>query len=259
NNGSAFFDFADVVVEDMTITHAGTSAILDFSNDQGDIRVSNNTVASGASNPATWLVYLRTSGDVITDLTSIRFDGNTVTGGAGLYAKPINGSPFTVYACNNTLTVDGQGISLGTNTTERVYDIGAIYVCDNTVTKLSNNAGHGILIGRGILGGLVQGNVVDVTAADASSEFAMVSKANGVTFLNNMLTGVSALSAKGAQGCVFMNNTALGTGVAAVRLYNDSDWGAGDGAKIISDCVFYNNIFEGGTSTSCINIEDIEA
>lgn len=206
-------DMGNLIFHDNTISLVSTAASQAWlcAATQKIIRITNNTITSTATG---YILQLTTN----TSLTSVEFGSNTTSGGGSVVGiLPVSGTSPPVYMYNNTMTgFLGYAAFLGVNTDSpelaAVDNMGYVYVANNYATKsASGTAGHGLLIGKGIVAGLVSGNYIDVSAY-AAGEYAVVSKADNVTFKNNICVGDKALTLKGSQNCSYVNNTCVGDG-----------------------------------------------
>lgn len=252
-----FYDAGNVTITGMTINKPSTNtgiATFQFGYTNKVVTITDNTITNGEGYS---LQIIASTATATTALTSVTFANNTQSGGSLVLCLPVTGVAYPIYVYNNILTSGNvYGINIGSNTAEVIADMGYVYVVNNSVTKSGTTPGHGLLIGKGVIAGLVSGNYVNVSADEG--EYAIVSKANNVTFSNNIAIGDYALTPKGSQKSTYVNNTLISDAGGALYLLNDPE-ATPNAAKATSGCTFLNNIFYGvGATASAVFSADTE-
>lgn len=138
----------------------------------------------------------------------------------------------------NRATNAGVGISLGADADTNEKPICTAFVLNNRISFIGADNSHGILIGSGVNGSIVEGN--RVTGADIQ----LVVKSEFCTIRNNLLiaTGASSYGSTIKGGCFnrFVGNTIYSEDFAALQI---QDGGGGAAypsfGNIVTDNVFY--------------------
>jgi hypothetical protein len=138
----------------------------------------------------------------------------------------------------NRATNAGIGISLGADADTNEKPICTAFVLNNRISFIGADNSHGILIGSGVNGSIVEGN--RVTGADIQ----LVVKSEFCTIRNNLLiaTGASNYGSTIKGGCFnrFVGNTIYSEDFAALQI---QDGGGGAAypsfGNIVTDNVFY--------------------
>lgn len=251
-NVATLSDCGDITIDGMTITQpavSSTNHIFSLQYTQKKVVISNCNITSSGGYAC---FVVSSGGTAVTALESVIYSGNTISGGSGFQAVGISGVAYHIYMYDNTHTgILLYGAFIGANTNETIADLGYVYVSNNTFVKSSAEAGHGLLLGKGVIAGQVSDNFVDVTAR--ATEWAIVIKATNATVTNNICLGGQAMLAKGAQNVTFSGNTCMTNENWALQLLNDPA-SSPNPEKVTSGCLFTNNIFDGSGGVNAVNI-----